>query len=110
MLSIEPGNEVLHQQGNIRLVLSERGKMQGKDVDPIVQILPHLALLDGPVGIPVGGGQNPNVHRQLLGSSQAANPAVFQNTKKLDLQRFGHFPDLIQKQRPLMGQLKTSLT
>jgi hypothetical protein len=90
-------------------VLPERGRLQGQGVDPVVQVLAEAAAREQRLEVPVGGGDDADVHLHLEGPSHARQLPVLQDAQDLRLHRRGHVPDLVEEERPPVGLLEAPL-
>src|SRR5947209_4423540 len=63
------------------------------------QVLAKLVLPDGFYDVAVGGGDEPDVHSQLLVSPHVCERAVFEETQQFRLQWPAHIANFIQENR-----------
>src|SRR5207244_1319632 len=58
----------------------------------------------------VGGGDDAHVDADFALSAQAPDARVFENTQQFRLRADGHFRELVEQQRTVLGELETALT
>jgi len=83
---------------------------QGREGDlnhaqPIVEVFPKPAGLHRLFEVLVGGGQNPDIHPDVLFLSQPGEFMVLQDLKKFSLERGTDFRNLIPKESPRIRQI-----
>lgn len=83
-------------------------KRNGHDVQAVVQIGPECPCLDHLRQTAVGRGDEADVHFVLGRIAHFAETPRFQHAEQLPLRFLAQVGDLIQKQRPLMGDLEKS--
>ena len=64
--------------------------------------------MDASHEVAVGGGDDAHVDRAGLRAAHALELAVLQDAQQLGLQRDGQLADLVQEQRPPVGQLEAA--
>ena len=52
---------MVDQEGNILFSFSQRGKVDGDDIEPVVKVFPKKAFPDGFLKITVGGSDHPDI-------------------------------------------------
>jgi len=82
---------------------SKRGKRSGGNRDP-----PESLAFGLRFQVPVRRSDHPHVHLEGLGTSQPLELPLLQHPQELPLEFHGHLADLIQKDRPAVGNLETS--
>ena len=92
---------------------SSRSRSEGSsienDVEPVEQVLAEPAGGDGLGEVHVGGGDDPAIGLDRLVAADALEPAVLEHAQQLGLHPHRHVADLVEKQRPLAGQLEPPL-
>ena len=96
--------EVVGEQRQIFLPLPQRRHLHGKNAEPIVQVLTKAPGRRLGAQIPIGRRHDTDIDapRPLL-----ADPfklSLLQNTEQLRLQLQRDLADLVEKQRPVLGQ------
>ena len=56
----------------------------------------------------MGGGDDPNVHGNPVGSAHALDLPVLQDPQQPNLSRRRHLPDLVEQDRPPVGSLEST--
>jgi hypothetical protein len=82
--------------------------MQRKNVQPVIQVCAESILINHRLEIAIGCGHEPNVRSDR---TIAANPLEFlvlDCAEQLRLEFERHLADLIEKERALVGQFKSS--
>ena len=76
-----------------------------KDIQAVVDVLAQKFLLDGLGQRPIGGRDDPHIHRNLTLSAQPSDCGLFENAQQFWLHGDGHFRDFVQEQSALIGVL-----
>ena len=79
--------------------LAQRRQMDAMHVQAIEQIAPEVALVHGGLDVEVGCRQKPDVDTAGFVLADAPHLAGLQGAQQLGLQRPGHRPDLVEKER-----------
>ncbi len=79
--------------------------MDGDHAQPVKQIFPEPAFLDGLLQFLVGGGQDSGIHPDFLPAPNPLDGVFLQETQEFDLQGRGDFADFIQKEGALVSGL-----
>ena len=87
--------EVSDQEGNIVFTLAERGKSNGNDGKPVVEILAKEAFGDAALQIPVRGGENADVDFLRVGGAELFDFMFLNEAQHAHLQVQWHLTDLI---------------
>ncbi len=106
---VELGEERLHQQRQVVLAQAERRQLDGEHVQPVVQVLAQLAVLDGVGRVHVGRRNHADVHRLLVAPAEAAERPLLQDAQQLHLRRRRHLRDLVEEERPAIRELEAAL-
>src|SRR6185369_13491715 len=106
---VELGDERLYQQRQIFLALAQRRQPERKYVEPVVEILAQLALLDRGGRIDIGRGNHAHVDGLLHPSSEAAEAAFLEHAQQLDLRGRRHLADLVEEQRAAIREFEAAL-
>ena len=86
--------------------VAQRRQGQRHDVQTVVQIFPESARFHVADQIAVRGGDEPHVHFQLTRPAEAAELLHLQDVQQLGLQLDRELADLVEKDRPMIGQLE----
>ena len=101
--------EVVGEQQHVGLPLAQRRDEDREDVEAVEQVLAEAALLDRPLEILVGRGNQPDVGLQRLVAAEALELPLLQDAQQLDLRRQLHVANLVEEQRPSLGQFEPPL-
>src|SRR5208282_302912 len=100
--------KMLHQEGDILRPVTQRRNMDGKHIQPIVEVAAKLLLQNHSFQVAMSRGHNANVDFLRPRASQALKFPFLQDTKELWLQLERDIADFIQEQRALMRHLKAA--
>ena len=82
------------------------GTVTGNDVQAVEQILAEAPGGDLGLDVPMRGGEDAHVDLDCLLAADALELALLQHAQQLELQARRHVADLVEEQRPLVGQLE----
>ena len=99
-----------HQSGEVIQPLTEGGQGNGEDVEPEEEVLPEGAGGDLVLQPPVGGRDHAHVHPQRILRPDPLQLAGLQRPQQLGLRLGAQVPDLVEEERPLVGQLEAAET
>src|SRR5580658_1251894 len=102
--------EIRHQQGDIFFSLPQSGHLDGKDVEPIIQVAPEGAGSDGSLQVAIGGGNNPHIGLRGAGSSDALKFAFLKNPQKRDLGFRRELANFVEEDGAFLSQFKAPET
>ncbi len=88
--------------------LAERGQREREDRDAVVEVLAERAVLERLQRALVGGRDHPDVHRDLRLPPDPPEPSVLENPKELHLGGRAHLRDLVEEERPAVGELEAA--
>ena len=100
---------MLAQQLYISWPLPQRGYGNSEDVQTIVQILPEFSPAHHFRQVLVGGADDAAVHRDDLVVAHPHDLLFLEHPQQAGLEVLGHLADLIQKDGPVVRQLKETL-
>ena len=83
--------------------------MDRDDVEAVVEVLAEAPLGDRGGEVLVGRRDEPHVDPQRLGAADALELALLEAAQQLGLQREAHVADLVEEERPLVGELEAAL-
>ena len=101
--------EVRRQQRGVRRTRAQGGHLQADDVEAIEEILAELPLLDHPLEVAVGRGDDPHVDADGLVSAHPLELPLLQKAKQLHLHGRRDLADLVEEQRPVVGLLEPAV-
>ncbi|OIQ76326.1 hypothetical protein GALL_419930 [mine drainage metagenome] len=94
------GQQRIDQHRQVVEPLAQGRQRHPDHIEPVVQILPELALRHHLVQIAVGGADQAHIHRHFSGFADRAHPALLHGAQQLGLHRQRQFADFVEKQRP----------
>ena len=80
-----------------------------EDVEAVEQILTQRAVRDRRLHVLVGRRDQPDVDLERLGAAEALELPLLQHPQQLDLRREVDVADLVEQQRPAVGELEAAL-
>lgn len=87
---------------------AQRRKVDAENRKPKIEVFAEISRCDLLFQIAVRGGNNTHVHTGGAGFPDLKELAAFEYAQQLGLQLYGHFADLVEKQRAFVGFLKKS--
>ena len=78
------------------------------DVEPVVQVLAELPLVDASCQVAVGGGDDAHVDLDVSLPPTRSNSPLLQHAQQLRLHRRRHVADLVEEERAAVGQLEAA--
>src|SRR5262249_49146602 len=85
---------------------AQRGQAQRENREPMVEILPEIALADRLRQVDVARADDPDVDRLSMGAAEAPHRALLEHLEQLGLQRLGQETDLVEEDRAAMRGLE----
>ena len=98
--------EVHGQQRDVLGPLAQRGQVDPDHVEPVEQVGAESALLDLILQDLVGGRDDPDVDLERLRPADALELPGLEHAEQLGLEGRGDVADLVEQQRPAVGQLE----
>ncbi len=95
--------KVAGQELDVLSPVDQRRRGDGDDVEAVEEIAPELALVHGPLQFLVGGGDEAQVHGNLLRAAQSDHDLLLQGPQELGLHGQGHVAYLVEKERAAVG-------
>src|SRR5574342_967235 len=86
--------------------LSQGREIDREDVEAVVKVRAEAPLAHGPLESAIRGRDQPHVHRQRLRPADALELALLQNAQELRLQLQRQVADLVEEERPPVGELE----
>jgi len=90
-------DEVIDQQGNIFFSPSKRRKMNGKNLETVIQIIPESPLADEIEKVLLGCGNQPYIDSASSGFPHPLYLPFLQHAQEFNLNKRADFADFIQK-------------
>src|SRR5207245_3541429 len=104
----QAADELLGEEHHVLAALAERRQVNGKDAEPVVEILAELAARHGVGEVPVGGDDEPKVGLERRGAADALELVLLEDTEKFGLDGGRELADLVEKQRAPGGELEAA--
>src|SRR5437764_13212154 len=98
----------MNEARDIFAPLAQRGNEDGKNFQPIVKIAAETLLLDHPLQVLVGGGDQAHVHGDGAGAAEAFEFPFLQSPQELRLKLQRNVADFIQVESAMVGKLQPS--
>ncbi len=98
--------KVLGKQGNIAAPVAQCRHRELDDIEPIIEVIAEIALLDLGLERFVAGRQNTRVDARLFAAADRAHGLFLDDAQQLDLHRQRQVGDLVEKQGASVGGLK----
>ena len=99
---------MLHEQWHVVRTLPQRRQSNRKNVQAVIQVFAKLALADGLHEVSVRGRNDADIDFDRIRAADALEFAFLEHAEELDLNVERNFADLIQENRPAVGQLKAA--
>src|SRR6202030_4088061 len=97
-----------YQVGYVFLMLAQGRHVNVENVKAIIKITAYFTAGYGVLRDFVGRGQDAHVYRRFDFAAEAAQLVIFKDSKQFGLSRHWHFPNLIEKNRSALGELKAA--
>jgi len=94
---------------DIGSAFAKRRNVNGKHVQPVIEILAELFFFDEAFQIAVGGGDDADIGFNGFGTADALELAFLKDAEQTDLRGRGEVTNFIEKDRAAMGQFKAAL-
>src|SRR5690606_31976939 len=101
-------DEALRQKRDVLPPLAKRRQLDREDVEPDVEVFAEEPRLDLLLEIPIGGADDPHVHRDLGLTAEAAELFLLQYPQEFRLQLDGELAHLVEKERTAVRQLEAA--
>ncbi len=99
-------DEVLDEEGDVLRSLAERRQTEGQDGQPEIEVLPEVPARDLRLEVLVRGGDDPDVDGDGFRPAHPDDLPFAEGPEELDLGVLGEFADLVEEDRPRVGQLE----
>src|SRR5262249_9293630 len=103
-------NEIFREQRDIFFPFTQRGNINGENINSIEKIRPKSAGLDRCLEITIRCSYNPHIRSNRLRPTDSAKLSFLKNAQQRYLRFHWQFTDFIQKNRPSLRQFKVSGT
>jgi hypothetical protein len=105
-----PLEQKRRERGDVLATIAQRRKIEVQDVEAVEEIFAELAGGDARAQVDVGGGDDPDVERTLVGRADPPDLALLEDAVELDLHRQRQIGDLIEEDRAALGLLEQAPT
>src|SRR5262249_21619001 len=106
----EAMNEVLDEQWDIRPTLTQGRDFQRKHVEPVEQVRAKHPVPDCRLQVTIRRGNDPDIHADRAAAARSLELALLQHAEKHDLGVGGQLANLVEKERPAVGELEAALS
>ena len=103
-------DEVFDEQGDIGPTFAQGGHLHWEHVEPIEEVGAEGAVGDGGLQIAIRCGNHANVGADGPAATDTLEFALLQHAQQHDLGLGGEFADLVEEERPAVGQLEAPLS
>src|SRR5689334_4824577 len=97
---------MVEQKRDILLAVAQRRERNADNVEAVIEVLAKPVFLNQSSKVGVGCGEDPYVDSDSLRASQAHELAFLDNPQELRLCFNPYGPDLVEKNRSLVGDLE----
>ena len=98
-----PAQQRGQQDAEVLAAAAQGRKREREAADPRVQIGAELAPLDQGLQVPVGGGDQPEVHLDRLGAADGKHLGLLQSAQQRRLAGAGQIGHLVEEEGPAVG-------
>ena len=103
------GQEVGDEQRDILEPLTQGRQVDLDHIESVEEVFAEPILLDLLLQALVRGGHHANIHLQALMTADPFESLLLEDPEQLGLHRLRNVADLVQEDRPLVGQLEPAL-
>ena len=103
VLGGEIGREVGDERGDLWRSLTQRGDGHLEDIEAVKEILAERPSADLGREIPVGGGDDLDIHRMLPARPDRHHHMMLKDMEEPGLEIDRHLPDLVEEHRSAVG-------
>src|SRR5262249_27222009 len=105
-----PMDEVLDEHGNVRPAFAQGGHSQGKDIEPIEEVRSERPVGDRRLQILIRCRDDSDVDADRPGATDTLEFALLQDPQQHDLGFGGQLTNLVEENRPAVGELEAALS
>src|SRR5207247_3560785 len=110
VLAAEERDEVVHEQRDVVLAVTQGGDLDRDDVDTGVEGFAEAALADQRLEIAVGRRDHAHVHPEGVFTPDALERLLPERPEHLRLRLEAHVTDLVEEERAVVGELELPAT
>ncbi len=107
-LAAESLHEVADQERDVFGALAERGDLDGKNIQAVVEVTAEGALGDALRKIHVGGGDDADVHALRAIAAEPLEFLLLKHAKKFRLKFEGKVADFVEEERAAVGEFEAA--
>ena len=100
--------KIRREQADVVAALAQRRHLDGKNVEPVIEILAEFAFPRRLLEIAIGGGDHANVDFLRPRAAHGLKLPFLQHAQQLDLEVDGQLADLVEKDRATVGERKAT--
>src|SRR5262249_47601904 len=100
--------EMADEPGDVVAALAQGGQAEGEHVEAVIEVAAELAIGDHRRQVAVSGRHQADIDSNGPGAAEALELLLLQDAEQLGLQLRGDVADLVEEQRPLVGQLEAA--
>ena len=101
-------NEIADQKRDIFGAIAQRGNLNGKYVEAVVEVATESALSDTVGEVGVGGGDDADVHALSARAAETLELLLLKDAEKLGLEFERKVADFVEEKRAAIGQFETA--
>src|SRR4051794_7223535 len=101
--------EEVREERDVFETLAQRRDLDREDIQPVVEILAHLAVDDRLLRIAIRRGDDARFDVDLLVAADAPELAFFEHAQQLDLELDRHLRDFVEEDRAALGHFEVAL-
>lgn len=105
---VKPGQEPVCTTGDIAGPLAQGRDVETQDVEPVVEIAPESSPSYFLFEMAICRGDDPYIQFFLFFTADTADAQCLYGTQQFGLEFDRHFPDFVEKQGAMVGQLEFS--
>src|SRR5438093_44263 len=99
-------DEMAHEQRNVFRALTQSRHLNGKNIQPVVEVATKVILCHHPFQVAMGRNHQPSVDFRRPCAPQAFEFPLLQDAQQFRLELQGDITDFVQKQRTMVRQLQ----
>ncbi len=107
-LPLPPLDEPPDEERDVLPALAQGRDADREDVQPVVEVGPEAARLDGGLEVVVGGGDEADVDLPRLARADPLELSLLEDAEELRLEVEAEVPDLVEEEGAAVGELETA--
>ena len=105
-LAAQPAEQVLRERHDVLGALTDGRQQDREHLQPEVEVLAEATRADLGPQVPVGGGDDPNIDRDLALLADRPDGLALERAQELGLALEGQLGELVDEERALVGLAK----